>query len=108
MLDGIVVPGGDRRSSVGDINVALSDLVLLEGLSDAGHYKIYICTHDSTIEMGVDGQYTVVGTVFASQGFRISKSTFNPLGVIIVVVIVVLVAVVAIFFIRFRMGMRTR
>jgi hypothetical protein len=77
------------------------------GSSDSGQYRIYITAPDAMLTT-VDGRLTVIGDVFASQGFMMNPPGTSPLGVIIILVVVALVVVAAIFFIRLRMGMRTK
>jgi len=82
--------------------------VLPDALKDVGKYSVYIATIDSGVVTLPDGQRIVEGSVFVSQGFRITSSGASPLAVIIIIIVVVLIAVVVFFFIRLRTGMRTK
>lgn len=91
--------------TLGSISL-VSDRVSLfkedEPLSDVGKYRVYVAAVDATVSDGA-----VVGTVYFSQGFQITKAQSGLATMIIVVVIIGLVGI-AIFFIRLRMGVRTR
>lgn len=78
--------------------VALMD----ESVSKVGQYRVYVASADAKIDGG-----TVVGTVYYAQGFAIT-ATKSPLGTIIIGILVVMALGAVVFFIRLRMGVRTR
>jgi len=82
--------------------------VLPEAITDVGRYSVYIATIDSRVVTLPDGQRAVEGSVFISQGFRITSGGASPLVVIILIVVAGLVVVAGVFFIRLRTGMRTK
>jgi len=89
--------------STGTINLVNERIPLLgDPLEENGQYRVFITSVDAKVEWGA-----VVGTVFYSQGFSITEPT-NPLGTAIVVIIVIALIGALGFFIKLRMGVRTK